>query len=334
MNLVLLREPFVWAYDLLTMPIFLLSCCFVSTIIAGAVFVSHLTQWQNGNLQKCFLRVVLLVPLFSWLSWLSLRHPSIGAYCFIVSSFYEAYALWTVFCLMVIYAGGQRRVGWALLHRDKYLSCWGFSTCCTFHSEQRAIEVVKRMITQFTVLRPLMAVLLSVRSHQLASLNPRWDVLLSLVNLASSVLMVHAMLSIYMSCRFELAGLRAVRKILFISFIVFLRICEEIAMQVLLWQGSFAGADLDLTQQRQRAKQLLQSVEIIQMVLVAFMSAWAFGYNSQFTGVLDPPIRAVVPKASDFLYGSLDSTPVRTNGLSTFCSPGGSPTPHVRVHAT
>ena len=72
-------------------------------------FFNHLTNWRDADLQKCYLRIVLLAPVYSLFSWLSVVQTTQSADFDTIRAAFEGYTLWTFFSLMLFALGGEQR---------------------------------------------------------------------------------------------------------------------------------------------------------------------------------------------------------------------------------
>ena len=80
----------------------------LTMILSCFQFSNHLSHWRDPDLQKCYLRIVLLAPVYSLFSWLSVAQTTQSANFDAVRAGFEGYTLWT-FSLMLYAVGGDRQ---------------------------------------------------------------------------------------------------------------------------------------------------------------------------------------------------------------------------------
>lgn len=68
----------------------------------------------NVRLQRWTMRIILIGPVYSWLMWFSLWTPPLDYYIAIPVGFYEAYAFFCFYALLICFADGEDRAIMAL----------------------------------------------------------------------------------------------------------------------------------------------------------------------------------------------------------------------------
>ena len=100
----------------------------MSVLLSIYLIYKHLRNYTNPRLQQCIVRILLMVPIYSVDSWLSIRFHKFSLYFDLFRDCYEAYVLYIFFRLLVEYMGGERRLG-AILTSKEDLS-HVFPLCC------------------------------------------------------------------------------------------------------------------------------------------------------------------------------------------------------------
>ena len=83
---------------------FVLASCFASIYL----IYKHLRNWTQPREQKYIVRLLLMVPIYSFDSWMSLRFRQAAVYLDLVRDSYEAYVLYCFFALLVAYIEGKK----------------------------------------------------------------------------------------------------------------------------------------------------------------------------------------------------------------------------------
>lgn len=69
------------------------------------------------------MRILLLAPIYALVSWCMMVFLPFAPFIEILRDFYETYALYCFWIMLVLWCGGQRRVV-EVLDRDETLSCF------------------------------------------------------------------------------------------------------------------------------------------------------------------------------------------------------------------
>ncbi|GAB5360714.1 hypothetical protein AAMO2058_000651000 [Amorphochlora amoebiformis] len=143
-------------------------CFFIQLIL-------HSTYLKWVRLQKCYLRIILLAPVYSLCAWLSIWRAQYAGYFEIVRSLYEGYVM-AVFAVMILVAAG----GWknALLAMKSTARPAVLLICpckCakiwTFTSKEFALKFYAGLVSQFIIVKSLAASTLVILSVTLAMIG-------------------------------------------------------------------------------------------------------------------------------------------------------------------
>ena len=67
-----------------------LLCCILCTL----QFVNHLKNWRSPGLQKCYLRIILVAPIYATFSWFAVLSSRNSGIFDLARSIYETYVLY------------------------------------------------------------------------------------------------------------------------------------------------------------------------------------------------------------------------------------------------
>tara|TARA_R110002050_G_scaffold233642_1_gene369557 strand:+ start:1917 stop:2237 length:321 start_codon:yes stop_codon:yes gene_type:complete len=79
-------------------------------IISLYLVLQHLWHYTTPHHQKHIVRICLMVPIYAFDSWLSLRFVGMAVYLNVFRDFYEAFALYSFFVLLVNYMEGEENI--------------------------------------------------------------------------------------------------------------------------------------------------------------------------------------------------------------------------------
>ena len=95
-------------------PTFLLVLCGLSSSVASLIALvsifMHLKNYRRPDVQRLIIRILFLVPIYSIASFLSLSASRASLVYDAIREIYEAFVIYTFFCLLVNYLGGEREL--------------------------------------------------------------------------------------------------------------------------------------------------------------------------------------------------------------------------------
>lgn len=252
-----------------------LTCTLVTVGLSAHHTMYHYIMYRRGDirpeLQKCYVRTLLIAPIYSVCSWFALVLTEYAGVFDAVRGIYEAYVLYCFAALMLLYAGAGagpcprrgrvRRDPCCHAHRapgrprrptggeEKVLDhmeskpkgaeacvvCPGVPPCCLLHDRRRAFGLWKGLVLQFVIIKPICSILSAIleQYHLVLQADPY---LKSVVVLSVTLAMV-GLLNIYTSLGPRLVGLAPAIKFLVLKLAVFFTVWQEVVFHVLVGQG-------------------------------------------------------------------------------------------------
>ncbi|CAF0925207.1 unnamed protein product [Adineta steineri] len=134
----------------------------------AAIFITsyhiylHLRHYNVPSEQKWIVRLLFYVPIYSFVSWLSLilfTKDSYYVYFHAVRDCYEAFVIYSFLSLCYEYLGGEGAIMAEI--RGKYIHrSWWTCTCCLSNQEYTIsfLRFCKQATLQFCLVKPLMSV--------------------------------------------------------------------------------------------------------------------------------------------------------------------------------
>ncbi|KAG1674176.1 Transmembrane protein 184B [Nymphon striatum] len=123
----------------------------------------HLRYYTNPAEQRWIVRILFIVPIYafdSWLSLLFLHNDSYYVYFDSVRDWYEAFVIYNFLSLCYEYLGGESNI-MSEIRGKPILSSWTYCTCC-LHGRTYTIGFLrfcKQATLQFCAVKPLMSVI-------------------------------------------------------------------------------------------------------------------------------------------------------------------------------
>ena len=130
-----------------------LSFCIVATLLTVHQIRQHL-HWNTApRLRRYIIRIISMVPIYAWSSWLGLTYPEAALYFDFLRECYEAFVIYCFFQLLVQALGGEERLAYRLAGKEKVqqhqvpfccLPTWEYADWDCMTAEER--DGVKQLI--------------------------------------------------------------------------------------------------------------------------------------------------------------------------------------------
>lgn len=138
------------------------ACAFLALLITCHQIYLHLRRYTCPSEQKWIVRILFIVPIYAFDSWLSLMFFSYDYYVYFDSlrDCYEAFVLYCFLSLCYQYLGGEGAI-MSVLQGQSIKFSFFYGTCC-FAGKPYTITFLrfcKQAALQFCIVKPLMAVI-------------------------------------------------------------------------------------------------------------------------------------------------------------------------------
>jgi len=135
---------------------------FASILITCFQIYQHLRWYTCPSEQRWIVRILFIVPIYSFDSWLSLMFFSSSYYVYFntVRDCYEAFVIYNFLSLCYEYLGGESAI-MAEIHGKTIKSSWLYGTCCLSGRQYTIgfLRFCKQATLQFCIVKPVMAVI-------------------------------------------------------------------------------------------------------------------------------------------------------------------------------
>eukprot|EP00037_Helgoeca_nana_P033176 m.416940 g.416940 ORF g.416940 m.416940 type:complete len:393 (+) comp30179_c0_seq1:150-1328(+) len=137
-------------------------CAWSSISITCWQIYQHLKTYTRPAHQRWIVRILFMVPIYAFCSWLSLRYydnTKIILYFDTARGMYEAFVIYVFVSLCFEYLGGEAAM-LAALNGRMNVPMWLTCTCCVrpFPYGLQFLRFIKQGCLQFCVVKPMMAV--------------------------------------------------------------------------------------------------------------------------------------------------------------------------------
>jgi len=254
-----------------------------SIIASFWIIVLHFKNYTEPTIQRYMIRIVFMIPIYAFSSWLDLMFKDQSFYFTLVRDCYEAYVLYMFFRLLIELSDGEE----ALVQKLEQVSQMRCSCpMCCMHIKPGRIFMhrCKQMLLQFVVLKPIMAVaiflmeILDVYDEGNFAAN-RGYLYITIIYNVSFTLALYFLFLFYEATKDILKQFRPIEKFLCIKAVIFFSYWQSIAIAVLIHMNLWIKASGDWTL-GDVAMGINNFLICVEMFPLAVLHARSFGYAS------------------------------------------------------
>jgi len=133
-------------------------CAAIASILSFYLMYRHLTNYTMNLHQKHIVRILMMVPIYSIDSFLSFRFYWLAVYFDVARDCYEAFVIYTFFCLLIEYVGGYHHGKEHFATRPLMQLVFPLN-CITIEPKRGLLRQCKRLTLQYVLIRPAMTIL-------------------------------------------------------------------------------------------------------------------------------------------------------------------------------
>lgn len=223
-----------WAVFMLLNLLFVLA-------IQGTQMFNHARFCARPGLQKCYFRLISIVPVFALTSLLSHSFPHYGYFFDTVRGLTEAFALFHFYSMMILFSGGEKRV--ITVYEEprnaaEYRWKW---FCLSWNNAPALYKFHQRCVSQLIITKPLFTGAIAFLSLRQPT-NKTQELLIFLCQISNLIcisLLMYALLVVYRCCGPALSGLEAGKKFAAIKLLVFVGVLQSFAAASALQSGEW-----------------------------------------------------------------------------------------------
>jgi len=215
---------------------------FAGILITVCQIYLHLRYYSCPNEQRWIVRILFIVPIYSFDSWLSLlffSHEQTYVYFNTVRDCYEAFVIYSFLSLCYEYLGGESSI-MSEIRGKPIKSSWVYCTCCLVGKQYTIgfLRFCKQATLQFCVVKPLMAVITLILQpfglYKDGDFSPQSGYLyITIIYNISISLALYALFLFYFATKDLLASYDPVLKFLTVKSVIFLSFWQGMLMAVL-----------------------------------------------------------------------------------------------------
>jgi len=245
----------------------------------------HLRNWTQPREQRLIVRLMLMVPIYSTDSWLSLRFRQASVYLDVARDCYEAYALYCFFSLLVAYIESEDEPGSVIRiysSKEPYRPVFPFCFFPKINPTEKSFIILKRFILQYTIVKPILAMV--AMGTEIAGVygegqfSPKEGYFyVAIIANVSVFISVYCLILFHVSVHHELKPFSPLPKFLCIKFVLFFAFWQGILISALTYKGIIT--DVGSWSRTQIAAGLQDFLICIEMYILAIVHIFAFAYQ-------------------------------------------------------
>lgn len=257
-----------------------------SAIVAVALVAMHVKHYTMPRVQRHINRVILIVPVFSLLSWISLviENNKAGFYIEVVRDCYESWVVYNFLNLCLAYVGGPGAIVNAMAGKEIKVGSWLRGTCIFDRDlvvDGNYIRRCKQGCLQFVFIKPILSIIEIVLQAKGKLGDGQINFLKAYVYILfvyniSYTLALYALWMFYLGAHDPLAKYNPLLKFIIVKSVIFLSFWQSFFTAMAVRTGS-----LDSPEEGRAVQDVLICCE---MFVVSLMMWFAFPY----TDFVDP----------------------------------------------
>ena len=251
-----------------------------SALVALALVAMHVKHYTMPHVQRHINRVILIVPVFSLLSWIALvTNDANAVYIEVVRDCYESWVVYNFLNLCLAYVGGPGAIVNAMSGKEIKSGSWLKMTC--FYERDLVVDgnfirKCKQGCLQFVYIKPILSIL-EIVLHAKGRLGDgqinflkAYVYILFVYNISYTVAL-YALWMFYLGAHDPLAKYNPLLKFIIVKSVIFLSFWQSFFTAMAVRTGSLENA--------QEGRAVQDVLICCEMVIISFLMWFAFPYS-------------------------------------------------------
>ncbi|KAI0506484.1 DUF300 domain protein [Xylaria bambusicola] len=256
-----------------------------ATLLSIVSIWFQLKNYRKPLLQRYVVRILLMVPIYSISSWVSMVSLKAAAFLDPIRDIYEAFTIYTFFQLLINYLDGERALIIMTHGRAPVHHLWPLNHVLpkVDISDPYTFLAIKRGILQYAWLKPILA-LTAIIMKATDTYKEMYISLSSGYMWSSIIYNISVTVSLYSLGLFwvcmhdDLMPFRPVPKFLCIKLIIFASYWQGFLLSILVWLGAIPDDVPDYTQDNLAAA-IQDALICVEMPIFAIAHWYAFSWH-------------------------------------------------------
>lgn len=259
------------------------TCAIAASLVSLLQILYHLRWYSEPYIQRFIIRIILMIPLYALLSFISLLHSEKSAvYLDALRDCYEAYVIYNFLSLCYAYVGGP---GAIVQQCDGVIvpPAYRFCTCClpVMEVDGTMLRRIKQGAIQFVVLKPIITILIIILEatgkYCDGDFSPKCGYLwIQIMYNISYTVALYALLVFYLGAHDALEPYSPLLKFILVKAVVFLTFWQGLFLAVV---SAFNEAVSSEGDEESDYKSLQNFLICLEMFFASIMMMFAFPWR-------------------------------------------------------
>ncbi|CAO3572092.1 unnamed protein product [Mortierella alpina] len=278
---------------------------FIATAISFRLLFKHARNYNKPSEQRHIMRIVLMIPIYSVISFLSYRFYREAIYYETVRDCYEAFVIHSFFVLLLTYLGEDNESRKARLPGKSRklvfpLNCWYYNPVSDMF-----LHYCKYGILQYVVIKPITTIAAVVLQYKDLYCETLYSfsfgrIYLTIINFASVTVAMYALVLMYVTIKDEIQDKKPFLKFLCIKLIIFIVFYQTVLLSIL---GHFEVFEATTYWSVLNIELGISALLVcFEMVIFAILHVYSFSY----TPYINPDAKTPVSKSLRDAFNPID----------------------------
>lgn len=198
----------------------------------------HFRHWNQPDLQKYIVRILLMIPVYSVDSFLALRFVDIYIYIDAIRECYEAYVIYNFYMYLLTYLKSDPNFNTILTTRT---SRHVFPLCClpTWDMEYSFLRQCTIGVTIYILVKPILALITIICELTDTYKEGHWTysggyTYVAIINSLCQCYAMYCLVLLYLIFKQDLSLIKPIPKFLIIKAVVFLSFWQSVLIAILI----------------------------------------------------------------------------------------------------
>ncbi|CAG8674144.1 organic solute transporter Ostalpha-domain-containing protein [Gigaspora rosea] len=211
----------------------------VATLVSFYLIFKHLQNYNKPNHQRYIIRIILMVPIYAIISWLSYRYFRYSTYYETIRDCYEAFAIAAFFALLTQFVGESHEEQKKML-RTREKQSLPFPFCCFRYNpaKHKFLILVKWGILQYVIMKPIITLISLITeafgvfcAESLSFAFAR--VYMKIITFICVTVAMYALVVFYLTIREDIKDEKPFLKFLCIKLVIFFSFWQSIVLAII-----------------------------------------------------------------------------------------------------
>ena len=194
---------------------------FIGITISLYNIIKHITYYTLPEQQLHIIRIILIVPLYAIVSWLSMEFTHLALYFESVRDIYEAFVIYCFLILILGYVGGEANCVALISLKPPLKHPWPLCCLPSMDLNVKFLRFCKQSCIQFIIIKPIMAILniIMLATGKVNALG--YQIFANTVYNICYTLALYGLLLFYLACKSDIRAYSPVRKFFAVKIVIF-----------------------------------------------------------------------------------------------------------------